>query len=57
MNIPNNLYVLKHKDDDVAMVQVNLHSGALSTIISCNRLEKRNIGKNGISMKTIFQIN
>ena len=28
-NIPNNLYVLKHKDYDVAMVQVNLNSGEI----------------------------
>lgn len=46
MNIPNNLYVLKHKDDDVAMVQMNLHSGEMEYVLDVYLPEKLPVGCN-----------
>lgn len=46
MNIPNNLYVLKHKDDDVAMVQMNLHSGEIEYVLDVYLPEKLPVGCN-----------
>lgn len=43
-NVPNNLYVLKHKDDDVAMVQVNLHSGEVEYVLAVYMPEKLPVG-------------
>ena len=39
-NIPSNLYVLKHKDDDVAMVQVNTYSGEIEYVLAVYMPEK-----------------
>ena len=44
MNIPNNLYVLKHNDDDVAMVQVNLHSGEIEYVLDVYMPERLPVG-------------
>ena len=43
-NIPNNLYVLKHRDDDVAMVQVNLHSGEIEYVLDIYMPERLPVG-------------
>lgn len=44
MNIPTNLYVLKHKDDDVAMVQVNCHSGEIEYVLDVYMPERLPVG-------------
>ena len=43
-NIPSNLYVLKHKDDDVAMVQVNPYSGEIEYVLAVYMPEKLPVG-------------
>lgn len=54
-NIPCGLYVLKHKDFDVAMVDIDIYSGKIQYIldvylpeelpIGCNRLGKNIVGR------------
>ena len=43
-NISDHLYVLKHKDDDVAMVQVNLRSGEIEYVLEVYLPEKLPVG-------------
>lgn len=45
-NIPGNLYVLKHKDLDVAMVQINLFSGKIEYVLEVYLPEELPIGCN-----------
>ena len=42
--IPSNLYVLKHKDLDVAMVQVDLTSGKIEYVLAVYLPEELPVG-------------
>lgn len=44
MNVPDNLYVLKHKDLDVAMVQINVFSGEIEYVLDVYLPEELPVG-------------
>ena len=54
-NIPNNLYVLKHKDYDVAMVQVNLNSGEIEYVLAVYMPEELPIGCNAEDTRKLIE--
>lgn len=53
--IPCNLYVLKHKDNDVAMVQVNLYSGEIEYVLEVYLPEKLPIGCDENNMQSLIE--
>ena len=52
--VPSNLYVLKHKDDDVAMVQVNLNTGEIEYVLDVYIPEKLPIGCSADDLPSII---
>lgn len=53
-NIPNNLFILKHKDLDVAMVQINLVSGELEQLLTIYLPDELPIGCTAKNPSTIL---